>query len=115
MFNFKRLVKRYSKTSPMLKVESEGYYDYENGGVWVDGFVEWIEFEGAIVPLGESVMFDNARYTTDDRKLYTYQDIKEGSQIRYLERAYTAMEIKDYGEYDDDLKIIILKAGGTND
>lgn len=115
MYNFKRLIKKYSKIPPELKVASEGHYDYENGGHWVEGSIEWIAFEGAVVPLGEEVVFDNARYTTEDRKLYTHQPVSEGDNIRYRERMYTAMEINDYGEFEKGLQIVMLKAGGKVD
>lgn len=115
MYNFKRLIKKYSKIPPELKVVEEGYYDYENGGHWVEGGISWLAFEGAVVPLGEEVVFDNARYTTEDRKLYSYQPILEGDIIRYRAREYTAMEINDYGEFDDGLQITMLKAGGQID
>lgn len=115
MLNFKRIIKKYSKTPPELRRASDGFFDYKNGGTWKDGPVDWIEFEGAVLPLDEKVIFDNASYTTDDRKLYTYAEVQDKDVIRYRDREYTAMTFSDYGEFDEDLKIFILKAGGKDD
>lgn len=113
MFNFKRLIKKYTKTKPSLKITTDGYYDYENGGTWVDGTAIFAEFEGAVLPLGEKLIFDNSGYTTDDRKLYTYADIKENEIVRFKGREYTTMEYKGYEDYDVDLKVFVLKSGGN--
>lgn len=112
MFNFKRLLKKYGKTKPSLKTTTEGYYDYDNGGVWVDGDITFEEFEGVVLPLGERLIFDNSGYTTDDRKLYTYADVEENNIVKFKGKEYTTMEYKGYEDYDVDLKIFILKSGG---
>lgn len=114
MFNFKRLLKKYTRTLPQLKIIGESYRDYSKGGILVTGEISFEEFEGVILPLGENVIFDNSAYTTDDKKLYTYADIKENQIIKYKEREYTTMEYKGYEDYDEDLKIFILKSGGKN-
>lgn len=112
MYNFKRLIKKYSKIKPSLKTISDGYRDYENGGVWVDGIVTFEEFEGAVLPLGEKLIFDNSGYTIDDMKLYTYANIKDNKIVKFKDREYTTMEYKGYEDYDIGLKVFILKSGG---
>lgn len=114
MFNFKRLIKKYGKTKPFLKVVSDGYRDYDNGGKWVDGLITLEEFEGAVMPMTESLIFDNSGYTIEDKRLYTYHDIKENQKIIFKEKEYTTMSYKGYEDYDVDLKIFILKRGAVN-
>lgn len=115
MYNFKKLIKKYSKIPPELKVVGEGFYDYDNGGKWVEGNIKWVELDGAVVPLGVEVKYANARYSIEDRKLYSYEPIVEGDVIRYRSRTYTAMEINDYGEFEENLQIVMLKAGAKDD
>lgn len=115
MFNFKRLIKKYGKTLPQLKVVGEGYTDYENGGIWVEGEIIYEEFEGAVLPLGEDMIIDNGAYTTDDKKLYTYENITTNQIIKHRDRKYTTMEYAGYEDFDEGLKIFILKAGGKDD
>lgn len=116
MFNFKRLISKYTKTKPAVKtIMTEGKYDYDNGGAWIDGDIAYIEFAGAVLPISEKTHYDNASYTSDDMKLYTYAGIENNKIIKYKGRQYTTMEFKDYTEHDPDLKIFILKAGGVND
>ena len=110
-FNFKRLIKKYSKIKPSLKTTTEGHYDYNNGGAWVDGVVTFVEFEGAVLPLGERLIFDNSGYTVDDMKLYTYADVEENNIVKFKGKDYTTMECKDYEEHDIGLKVFILKRG----
>lgn len=115
MYNFKRLIKKYSKELPLLKQTTGGYYDYENGGVWVDGDTQWTEFKGAVLPLGEELIFDNSGYTTDDKKLYTYEPVGPNQIVKHKDRTYTTMRHSGYEDFDKDLKIFILKAGGKGD
>lgn len=115
MYSFKRLIKRYTKIKPLLKTTAAGYRDYENGGVWVDGEVEWVEIDAAVLPLGKELIFDNSGYTTDDKKLYTYEEVNSNEVIKHKDRLYTTMEHTGYEEYDEGLKVLILKAGGKND
>lgn len=115
MYNFKRLIKKYSKTKPSLKKTTEGYRDYDKGGIWVDGLVTFEEFEGAVLPLGEKLIIDNSGYTTDDKKLYTYHNVEENQTIVFKGNEYTTMEYKGYEDYDIGLKVFILKRGGKDD
>lgn len=111
MFNFKRLIDKYSKTKPSLKTMSEGYTDYDNGGQWVDGEVTYKPFKGAVLPLGEDLIYDNSGYTTEDRKLYTYADVANNQIVSFKDIDYTVMKYIGYEEYDPDLKTFILKRG----
>lgn len=114
MYNFKRLIKKYSKTPPKrLTVTGDGYYDYENGGEWVPATGTWSEFEGAIVPMNSDDLEyrENNPYTSQDRKLYTYVDIPLNEKIQHRGNEYTVQERIDYSEYDTDLRIYYLRKG----
>lgn len=115
MYDFKRLIKKYSITKPSLKVTSGGFHDYKKGGVWVEGEVAYAEFEGAVLPLGEKLIYDNSGYTTEDRKLYTYADITDNQTVKFKGHEYTTMEHKGYEDYDANLKVFILKRGAADD
>ena len=114
MFNFKRLIKKYSKEPVYILRETEGYYDWEQGGIWVPGGEEEIEIEGAVVPLSnEDLQFDEGgTYNFEDRKLYCYEDIDKGEKIKHKEKIYTVMEKKDYSDFDEGLSIYFLKRAG---
>ncbi len=112
MFNFKRLVKKYSKNPVYLIRELDGYYDYENGGKWIDGKQEKIKIEvGALVPLSnEDFKYDeNGSYNYEDRKLYCYDEIKKGEKIECKELIYTVHEKKPYSDFDIGLNIYFVK------
>jgi len=112
MFNFKSLVSQFGKVKPEKLVKTDGYYDYDNGGVWVEGNVEEIEFDGAVVPLSEENLKDQHTYTTEDKKLYCYDDLEPNSSVKHKGILYTVMSKKDYSDFDADLRIYILKRGG---
>ena len=111
MFNFKRLIAKYSKTRPSFKVVGEGYRDMENGGRWTEGGISYEPFDGAVLPLGEELIFDNSGYTVDDKKLYTYADISNNHKIEFKGGMYTTMNYRGYEDHDADLRVFILKRG----
>lgn len=116
MYNFKRLIKKYSKFPPFILRESPGYNDYTQGGIWVPGIVEEIQIEGAVVPLtNEDLKYDEGgTYNLEDRKLYCYKEIAKGEKIKHKDKVYTVLEERDYEDFDVDLKIYVIKRGGTN-
>ena len=111
MFNFERLIKKYSKFPVTFKKHGQGYYDYKNGGVWVKGPEEIIEIEGAIVPLSNAELnYDGGgSYSSEDRKLYTYTNISLNTKVTHKEREYTVNESKDYTDFDDGLNVYFMK------
>jgi hypothetical protein len=115
MFNFKSLIKQFGKVNPKLITHTDGYYDYENGGQWVDGEETQTEFEGAVVPHSENVLKDNLVYTADDKKLYCYLDLDPNAKVSHKDIMYTVMEKRDYADFDSDLRIYTLKRGGKNE
>lgn len=113
MYDFKRLIKKYSKSPIHIIRETDGYYDPMQGGLWIDGDIEEIEIEGAVVPLkGNEIDYrEGAVYTNKDRKVYTYQSIDIGEKIKHKDNIYTVSEQKDYSDFDVDLNIYIVKRG----
>ena len=114
MFDFKRLIKKYSKEPAYILRETAGYYDWEQGGMWVPGGEKEIEIEGAVVPLSnEDLQFDEGgTYTIEDRKLYCYEEIDKGEKIKHKGKIYTVMEKKDYSDFTEGLRIYFLKKAG---
>ena len=114
MFNFKRLINKYSKEPVYLLRETEGYHDYSKGGIWVPEEIEEIEIEGAVVPLtNEDLRFDEGgTYSFEDRKLYCYKEISKGEKIKHKEKIYTVIEKKDYSDFAEGLSIYFLKRAG---
>ena len=117
MYNFKRLIKKYAKSPVYELVETDGYRDYENGGIWVGGTMEEILIEdGAVIPLSNDdlKLDEGGTYTIQDKKLYCYKEMKAGTKVKYKEKEYTVMESKDYADFDIGLFIYILKRGGND-
>lgn len=112
-FNFKRLITKYSKSPAYILRVTEGYYDWQNGGIWVDGEVKEIKIEGAVVPLSnEDLEFgEGGTYSLEDRKLYCYIDIGKGEKIKHNEKTYTVMGKRDYTDFDNELRIYFMKRG----
>jgi len=113
VFNFKRLIQKYSKYPVYILRETEGDNDWKQGGIWVPGKIEEIEIEGAVVPLSnEDLKFDEGgTYNFEDRKLYCYKEISKGEKIKHKDKIYMVLERKDYTDFDDGLFIYILKRG----
>ena len=111
IYNFKSLVKKYSKKPCYKLQQTEGYYDYANGGIWVDGAITEVEFEGAVVPLtGQDLQYEeNGTYSSDDRKLYCYEEFNIGQKIKHNNVNYTIQKIKDYADFDDNLRIYYMR------
>lgn len=92
---------------------SDGHYDYDNGGVWVDGALTNISFQGAILPLSfEDMKFNTGgTYTTEDKKLYATIDLKKGDKVVHNGIEYSVLQKKDYTQFGNGLFIYILKRG----
>ncbi len=117
MFNFKRLIKKYSKFPVFILEEKEGYRDPDQGGIWVPGTIKETELKNAaVVPLSnDDLKFDEGgTYNTEDRKLYCYKDIVKGTKIKCKDKIYTILEKRDYSDYGQGLYIYFIKRGGSN-
>ncbi|WP_425447743.1 hypothetical protein [Dethiothermospora halolimnae] len=118
MFNFKGLIDKYS--SPLIIYEgTDGYRDWDNGGVWVEGGKRPVEVQGAIVPLNtEDLKFDDGgTYTTDDRKLYIHRNLDIGEEVKDAidGKTYQVHREKDYSRFANGLNIYFLKRADNND
>lgn len=102
MYNFQRLIRKYGvKGATTIELATKGYYE--------DG--EWVppaESEGetplicAIVPMSTKAVNDSAgRYTTNDRQLYTQQQLQDKQTVKYRDISYLVDSQNDYTEYAD--------------
>ncbi|CDZ74865.1 hypothetical protein ING2D1G_0706 [Peptoniphilus sp. ING2-D1G] len=123
MFDFKDLVESFSTGVIEVILKTEGYYDMNNGGEWVDGALKKIRFEkGAIVPLSnDDLKFDaGGTYNHDNRKLYCYEKLEKGTIVTNTQengviKTYKVLAEKDYSDFDLGLYIYILERGDRDD
>jgi len=87
--------------------QTEGYYDYENGGVWVEGDTSSISVYGVVHHLTEKELqyYEAGAYSTKDLKIYTKEDLKEGTEVEHNDSDYVLQRKKfnktfaDFGTY----------------
>lgn len=123
MFDFKDLVESFSTGVIEVILKTEGYYDMNNGGEWVDGASKKISLEkGAIVPLSnDDLKFDaGGTYNHDNRKLYCYEKLEKGTIVTNTQengviKTYKVLAEKDYSDFDLGLYIYILERGDRDD
>lgn len=123
LYNFKRLISKYSKGIVIALIESNGYYDMEDSGKWHEGAKKELRLvPAAIVPLSkDDLKFDEGgHYSNDNRKLYCYQALEKGTVIKNIQskgivKNYKILAEKDYSDYDDNLYIYILERGERDD
>ena len=123
LYKFKKLIGRYSQGTASAIIESEGYYDMQNGGKYVEGKSEEIDlFPCAIVPLNsDDLAFDEAgTYNDDNAKMYCYKHLAKKTKIKYIKNDnrvyyYTVLKSKDYSDYDKDLQIYLIRRVSEND
>lgn len=123
LFNFKRLISKYTKGNTIAVVETEGHYVMSDGGKWIDGVKSEILLNpAAIVPMNkDDLKFDNGgTYSYDNRKLYCYQVLEKGTIINNIQskgivKSYRILSEKDYSDFDDDLHIYILERADRDD
>ncbi|AMX00418.1 hypothetical protein [Rummeliibacillus stabekisii] len=97
MFNFDRLIAKYSSTFT-AKITTEGYYD--DGGKYHKGETKDIPYTGAVMPMtAKSVYASGGKYTTSDAKLYIKTRLKEGTKITYDNHLYTVQDEKSYERF----------------
>lgn len=123
MYNFKRLVTKYSKGTTTARIKAEGYYDQENGGDYVEGQeIKLVLTPAAVVPLNkDDLKFDTGgTYSADNRKLYCYTKLEKGTVIENLQtngtnKVYKILAERDYSDYDPGLYIYILERADRDD
>lgn len=113
-YNFKRLIAKYNITPVYIGTETAGQYDYDNGGIWVPGATTWAAIPGAaVIPVSDrDLKYDNGgTFTTEDYKLYAYDDFVDGLKVQYKSKEYTLKKVRDYSDFDAGLMIYAMKRG----
>lgn len=114
MFDFRDLIEQYSSTITIIR-QSEGHYDYEQGGIWVPGQEQRIEIRGAVISLStrelnEQLQYgEGGAYTRADRKVYTHEDLKPSEIIEHKGNRYTVAEKVDYADLANGLVIYFVR------
>lgn len=123
MFKFKNLIEKYSKGQVVAIVDSEGYYDQDQAGKYIEGEKKALILKpAAIVPLSkDDLRFDKGGfYSSDNRKLYCYERLKKGGYIYNMQTdktkaRYRIMAESDYSDYDKGLFIYVLERADKDD
>lgn len=106
MYDFRDLVAKYSTPVTIIE-ETEGYYDYENGGKWVPGGPQEIETTAAVLQmsikeLNTAVQHgEGGAYTRDDRKVYIHRELKTGQEIIRKGNRYKISQEADYSDFTE--------------
>lgn len=100
MYNFKRLIEKYSVTFCLHKTQG-GYV----AGKWEESGTIVKSMKGAIVPMSDRKIYQSGgTYTQQDRELYLSEALRgDLSQLKvdYKQNTYTVEESRDYGDYAD--------------
>lgn len=109
LYNFKRLIDKYSQTFTLITEEKGGSYV---GGKYVKGDDTAVTMTGAIVPVSNSKIYQSGGLlTSKDRQLFMKSPIPNPlpkSKIRYKGNTYSIEQETDFGEYADAY-IYVLK------
>ena len=113
LYNFKRLIKKYSVTFCLHK--SQGGYV---SGKWEEGGELVKEMRGAIVPMSDRKIYGSGgTYTSQDRELYVSEPL-EGSlsdvKVVYKDNTYAVEEGRNFEDYAD-AAVYTLKWVSKND
>jgi hypothetical protein len=119
MFDFTKLIAKYGKTIVIVE-ETEGHYDYDNGGTWVDGQHQEVEVTAALLPIGRNELNslnaqygEGGRYTIEDRKLYIHQGLKIGQKLidksTGEDKTYTCDKEADYSDHAKGLRTYLVR------
>lgn len=99
--SFGRLIDKYAVEGAMLVQQSVQ-------GQWVDGIyvqvpsIQNTPLHCAIVPMSSREVYDtNGRYTSNDRTIYTKQQLNIKDTISYRDVTYSVEEETDYSMYAD--------------
>lgn len=91
LFNFDRLIKKYSTTYTMTTKTAGSYVD----GVWQDGAETKIEMSGAILPMNvDKIYASNGAYTTNDRTLYSTKPLGNALDAIFIYHEGTTFKVE---------------------
>lgn len=106
MFDFRDIIAKYG--GPILLIEeTEGHYDYNNGGTWVNGEPTEVESTAAVMHLSIKELSttvqhgDGGAYTKDDKKVYIYRPLKIGQEIIHKVNRYEVSQEADYSDHTE--------------
>lgn len=122
MLDFKSLVDRYAEEVTIYVANDEsssGYYDYENGGEWVDGIINPITEKAAVFQMGvkglnsqNKIQYgEGGTYSIGDIKVYIHRQLSIGSKMSWRGKKFTISEELDYSSHTKDLYIYVCKRG----
>lgn len=107
LYNFKRLIKKYSVTFQLRK--AGGSYV---AGKWVEDDGAIVEMRGAIVPMSENKIYSSdGAYTAQDRELYLTTPLEaplSDFKVIYKGNTYSLESVRNFEDYAD-VAIYILK------
>lgn len=103
LFNFTRLIQKYSTTFTFHGIASGGSY---KGGEWVPNPApKPVQMQGAIVPLTAQKVYQlGGSYTTQDRQLYMCSpltDALKSATVEYQGHTYNVEQDADWSAYAD--------------
>ena len=108
LYNFKRLVRKYSVTFELITHEAGTYKD----GRYVETESVTASKTGAIVPLSQRKIYQSGgTLSTTDRQLYMLERITEplnNATVKYKGKTYKIEEDTDYTDYSD-VSVYVLK------
>ena len=95
----------------------KGEYDYTTGGEYKSGEKIEKKFTGAVTALTQQDIkyAENGTYKTEDRKLYCYENLPLGTEIKHKGLLYKVAERKDYSDFAGGLFLYFLKRQGGLD
>ena len=114
LYNFKRLISKYSVDFTLLKTTSGSFVS----GKWVEGEANEIKMRGAIVPLSERKLYSyGGTYSTQDRELYLSEPLGSplsAFKVVYNTNTYTIEESRNFDEFAG-CAVYVLKWVSTNE
>ena len=100
LYNFKRLVEKYSVPCQLVTGQQPGYYDED--GKWHDPQDVTCDTKAAILPVPERTLYESGgRYTAADRLVISLEAYPMHSHIVYRGNKYRIEEMTDFTEYAD--------------
>lgn len=113
MMDFRNFLRPYMQDAYLIERE-EGHYD---GGEWIPGKEVKVHFRATITIFSDDFMqFGEAgTYTEDDRKVFTYKELKRGQKIEIADERYTITAERAYDFYARGLRMYIVEKDGESD
>lgn len=118
MLDFKSLIDKHAEEI-IIYESSDGYYDYENGGEWVEGTVNHVTEKATVFQMGvkglnsqNKIQYgEGGTYSIGDIKVYIHRQLSIGSKMSWRDKKFTISEELDYSSHSKDLYIYVCKRG----